>query len=87
MIAGGIVQYATNQSLLDFAKAALFDPMGFQNEEWMHQDRAGFDNASYGLRLRPVDMQKFGILFLNEGCWDGQQLLSKAWVSTIRISS
>jgi CubicO group peptidase (beta-lactamase class C family) len=82
LIAAGIVQLATNKTLLDFAKEALFDPMGFQNEEWMHQDRAGFDNASYGLRLRPIDMQKFGILFLNEGCWDGQQLISKQWIST-----
>jgi uncharacterized caspase-like protein/CubicO group peptidase (beta-lactamase class C family) len=82
MIAGGIVQYATKRSLMDFARAALFDPMGFQNEEWMHQDGAGFDNASYGLRLRPIDMQKFGMLFLNEGCWEGQQLLSREWVLT-----
>jgi CubicO group peptidase (beta-lactamase class C family) len=82
MIAGGIVQYATNQSLFDFANTALFNPMEFQNEEWMHQDRSGFDNASYGLRLRPVDMQKFGVLYLNGGCWGAEQLLSKEWVST-----
>jgi CubicO group peptidase (beta-lactamase class C family) len=81
MIAGGIVQYATKQSLFDFAKKALFNPMRFQNEEWMHQDRSGFDNASYGLRLRPIDMQKFGILYLNDGCWQTNQLLSKEWVS------
>jgi hypothetical protein len=67
---------------LDFGKASLFDPMGFQNEEWMHQDPSGFDNPSYGLRLRPIDMQKFGILFMNEGCWAGRQLLSRTWVST-----
>jgi CubicO group peptidase (beta-lactamase class C family) len=82
IIAGGIVQYATHQSLFDFAKAALFDPMGFQNEEWMHQDKAGFDNAAYGLRLRPVDMQKFGLLFMNQGCWEGRRLLSEKWVAT-----
>jgi CubicO group peptidase (beta-lactamase class C family) len=82
MIAGGIVQSATKQTLMAFGKTALFGPMGFRNEEWMHQDRSGLDNASYGLRLRPVDMQKFGILFLNQGCWDGAQLVSKEWVST-----
>src|SRR5262249_44099705 len=82
MIAGGIVQYATKRSLLDFGRNALFDLMEFKNEEWMHQDASGFDNASYGLRLRPIDMQKFGILYLNEGCWAGRQLLSKDWVST-----
>jgi CubicO group peptidase (beta-lactamase class C family) len=82
VIASGVVQLATNKTLLDFGKQVLFDPMGFQNEEWMHQDATGFDNPSYGLRLRPIDMQKFGILFLNNGCWERQQLISKEWALT-----
>ena len=53
------VQHATKQSMLDFAKRTLFSPMDFENVEWMHQDEAGFDNGAYGLRLRPIDMQKF----------------------------
>jgi CubicO group peptidase (beta-lactamase class C family) len=76
------VQYAAKKTLFDYAKETLFDPMGFSNEEWMHEDPAGFDNPAYGLRLRPVDMQKFGMLYLNQGCWNGQQLLSKEWIST-----
>jgi len=31
----------------------------------MGQDASGYDNGAYGLRLRPIDMQKFGVLFLN----------------------
>jgi CubicO group peptidase (beta-lactamase class C family) len=69
-------------SLLDFANQTLFQPMDFQNQEWMHEDSAGIDNGAFGLRLRPVDMQKFGILYLNDGCWNGKQLLSKKWIET-----
>jgi CubicO group peptidase (beta-lactamase class C family) len=79
-LAAGAVQWATKQSLFDFANTALFGPMGFENQEWMHQDYAAIDNGAYGLRLRPIDMQKFGVLFLNKGNWNGQQLLSRAWV-------
>jgi len=82
LIAAGAVQHATKETLLDFDKAALFGPMGFRNEEWMHQDSARIDNASYGLRMRPIDMQKFGILYLHEGCWNGHRLLSREWVQT-----
>jgi CubicO group peptidase (beta-lactamase class C family) len=78
----GVVQYATKRTLYDFAEANLFGPMQFENAEWMHEDAAAFDNGSYGLRLRPVDMQKFGILYLNEGCWEGRRLISSAWVKT-----
>ena len=73
------MQLATHETLLDFGTQALFDPMGFENEQWMHLDSAGYDNASYGLRLRPIDVQKFGMLFLNNGCWSGQQLIWNEW--------
>jgi len=82
VLAGGAVQYATGKRLFDFATDTLFARMGFKNAEWMHQDRRGLDLAAYGLRLRPVDMQKLGILYLNHGVWNGQQLLSAAWVDT-----
>jgi CubicO group peptidase (beta-lactamase class C family) len=80
-IAGGAVQYAGKDTLLGFGRAVLFDAMGFKNVDWMHQDPSGIDNPSFGLRLRPVDMQKFGLLYLNGGCWEGRQLLSRQWVS------
>jgi CubicO group peptidase (beta-lactamase class C family) len=82
ILIAGALQYLTKKTLLDFAKESLFDPMGFENEEWMHQDAAGFDNGSYGLRLRPIDMQKFGLLYMNSGCWEGKQLISSQWVDT-----
>jgi CubicO group peptidase (beta-lactamase class C family) len=81
MIIGGILQRATRARLFEFAETSLFGPMGFRNEEWMHRDPSSFDNPSYGLRLRPVDMQKFGLLYLNRGCWEGRRLLSSEWIS------
>jgi CubicO group peptidase (beta-lactamase class C family) len=82
MIASGLIENATGQSLLDFANSVLFGPMEFKNVEWMHQDVSGYDNAAYGLRLRPIDMQKFGVLYLAGGCWAGRQLVSSVWVKT-----
>jgi len=79
-LAAGMVEYNAHATLLDLAKRTLFGPMSFEHEEWMHEDKSRIDNAAYGLRLRPVDMQKFGVLFLNGGCWDGQQLVPRDWV-------
>jgi CubicO group peptidase (beta-lactamase class C family) len=80
MLAIGLVQYAAGKSALELAEEALFGPMGFQSYEWMHQDRSGLDLGGFGFRLRPIDMQKFGILYLNRGTWGGRQLLSRGWV-------
>jgi CubicO group peptidase (beta-lactamase class C family) len=33
-----------------------------------------------GLRLRPKDLLKIGQLMLNNGAWDGKQLISKEWI-------
>jgi CubicO group peptidase (beta-lactamase class C family) len=79
-IAAGIVQYTAKKSSLAFADEKLFGPMGFRNQEWMHQDGDGLDGGGYGLRLRPIDMQKFGILYLQGGRWNGRQLVPRAWV-------
>lgn len=81
LLAAGVVQYATGKTLLDFGRAALFDSLGFVNEEWMHQDRSGIDMGGYGFRMRPMDMQKLGLLYLHGGSWKGQQLLPADWIA------
>ena len=78
-ITTGILEYASNRSALELAEEALFRPMDFRNYEWMHQDRTGIDSGSYGLRLRAIDLQKLGILYLQRGVWDGRRLLSSDW--------
>ena len=80
LLTAGVVQYATGKTLLDFGRTTLFDPLGFANEEWMHADHSGVNMGGYGFRMRPMDMQKFGILYLNRGVWNGQQVLPADWV-------
>ncbi len=80
-LATGVLHYVTGKTVFDFADEALFQPMGFRNVEWMHQDASGIDNGGYGLRVRPIDMQKLGLLYLHHGMWQGKQLVSAAWVA------
>jgi CubicO group peptidase (beta-lactamase class C family) len=81
-LASGIITHASKMTALEYANARLFGPLEFRNQEWMHQDRAGIDNGAYGLRLRPIDMLKFGHLYLNEGVWNGRPIVPKEWVKT-----
>jgi CubicO group peptidase (beta-lactamase class C family) len=79
-IATGILTYAAHEPVLRFAEDHLFGPLGFEHHEWMHDDPAGIANGGYGLRLRPIDMQKLGVLYLHGGAWNGRQLVPRAWV-------
>jgi CubicO group peptidase (beta-lactamase class C family) len=81
LLATGALEYASHQSAFELATTWLFQPLGFRNAEWMHEDAAGIDNGSYGLRVRPVDMQKLGMLFDDGGVWRGQRIVSEAWVT------
>ncbi len=81
-LAIGMITQAAHTTALRFAEDNLFGPLGFEHYEWMHEDAAGNDHGAFGLRLRPVDMQKFGVLYLARGQWNGRQLLSAAWVDT-----
>lgn len=79
-LAVAALRNAAGKGVLEFAEEALFGPLGFQNYEWMHRDPSGLDNGGYGLRLRPIDMQKLGVLYLDHGRWNGRQLISQSWI-------
>lgn len=81
-IVSGIVAHAAHDSAFGFAEKALFAPLGFEAYEWMHRDAVGTDNGGYGLRLRPIDMQKLGVLYLDHGLWNGRRIFGATWDQT-----
>lgn len=46
---------------------------------WVRDSR-GIHAAGWGLTLSPADMAKIGQLYLNEGLWNGNRIVSKKWV-------
>jgi CubicO group peptidase (beta-lactamase class C family) len=52
----------------------------------MGQDSSGIDLGGYGIRLRPIDMLKFGQLYLQRGLWNGKPLLSSGWIDKAYVS-
>lgn len=74
-----IVSRACDADLLDFGKENLFDPLGVEPGDWI-TDWEGYRNGHADLHLRPRDMARFGLLYLNDGMWDGEQLVPAQWV-------
>jgi len=74
-----IIQETTGMSALAFAQKYLFEPLGVSDVIWS-ADLQG-NNCGWGdMKLSPHDMAKLGYLFLNDGVWDGQQVVSATWV-------
>ena len=75
-------QFDTYQEYLDFPYAALIDKIGM-NSMLIETDMAGnFVGSSYGWATTR-DWAKFGILHLNRGHWNGEQLFHPEWIDYI----
>ncbi|MCX2477703.1 serine hydrolase [Pedobacter sp. MC2016-15] len=82
-----IVQKVTGESVLQYLKPRLFEPLGITGMDW-ETDLKGINTGGWGLRLKTEDMAKFAQLFLQKGKWNGKQILPKSWVkkaSTAKI--
>ena len=72
---------SSSETLVDFAEECLFGPLGIERFEWVRFGPAGkMTFASGGASLRPRDMARLGVLYLNGGSWQGRQIVSRAWV-------
>jgi CubicO group peptidase (beta-lactamase class C family) len=74
-----ILEQATGMTALEFARQYLFKPLHIQDAMW-EQDPQGYYDGWGDLSLHPRDMAKLGFLFLHEGQWDGQHIVSRQWV-------
>jgi len=74
-----IVTKATGQTVLDYLKPRLFDPLGIERSQW-GKTAEGYTLGGYGLHVRTEDIAKFGLLYLQKGKWNGKQLLPEKWV-------
>jgi len=78
---GEVVRRASGMPLREFAERYLFSPLGISDFEWVgFQHDPDMALASSALYLRPRDMAKIGQLMLQEGTWQGQQVVSAEWV-------
>jgi len=74
-----ILQEQTGVRLDSFAAREIFSPLGISDYYWpLNQDGAA--RGYSGLYLRPRDLAKFGLLYLNGGLWEDRQLISESWV-------
>jgi CubicO group peptidase (beta-lactamase class C family) len=74
-----IVQKATGETVLDYLRPRLFEPLGIERPTWETSPQ-GITTGGYGLSIRTEDIARFGQLYLQKGEWQGRQLVPKAWV-------
>jgi CubicO group peptidase (beta-lactamase class C family) len=74
-----IVQKVTGKNLLEFLTPRLLEPLGIEGATWASNVQ-GINFGGWGLNLTSEDIAKFGLLYLQKGVWNGQQILSETWI-------
>jgi len=66
-----------------FPRKALLDKIGMRST-FLSTDRFGDFVLSSQVYTNARDLARFGLLYLNEGQWDGEQIISKEWIEFSR---
>ncbi len=74
-----IVQKCTGMKLVDYLEQKLFEPLGIEGATWSESPQ-GITAGGIGLNIKTEDIAKFGQLYLQRGVWQGESVLSEAWV-------
>lgn len=80
IVLGEVIKNATKMSIDDFSEKYLFEPLGIDSFEWSVQFENGEFDTSGGLKISSRDMAKIGVTFLNNGVWNGDQIVSEQWI-------
>jgi CubicO group peptidase (beta-lactamase class C family) len=76
---GIIVARACDTDLKSFGQEHLFDPLGAEIGDWK-KDLGGYNWAAGEIHVSARDAAKFGMLFLNDGQFEGNQIVPADWV-------
>lgn len=74
-----VLEKATGKDASTYAKEKLLDPIGMSHSV-LKKDASGGSLTFMGLSSTCRDMARFGYLMLQNGMWDGRQIVSPAWV-------
>ena len=74
-----ILTEATGKSTREYGEEKLFEPLGISDIQWA-VDLQGYYMGGDMLLIKPKDLAKFGLLYLQQGVWEGEQIVPKDWV-------
>jgi CubicO group peptidase (beta-lactamase class C family) len=78
---GAAVASATGAPFYAYARDRLFSPLGASGQYWIVSSYDTTVHTGGGLYLRAIDLARVGYLVLRQGLWNGQQLVSPAWLA------
>ena len=82
LLLGLVLERTTGVPVSRYLEDRLWKRLGMEAPaSWsLDSERSGFEKLESGLNARAIDFAKFGRLYLNQGRWQGEQIVPGAWV-------
>lgn len=82
ILLGMVIETATGQSVAGYTESRLWMRLGAEYEaSWsLDSESDRMAKMESGFNARAIDYAKIGLLVLNRGNWDGEQLISSGWI-------
>ncbi|MCC2647921.1 MAG: beta-lactamase [Nitrososphaeraceae archaeon] len=83
LLLGMILERTTHMNVSQYLEEKIWKPLGMEaSASWsLDSDAHGFEKMESGINARAIDFAKIGRLFLNNGNWNGKQIISEIWVN------
>jgi len=82
LLLGIVLERTTGRTVTQWLEDTLWNPLGAQYDGSVLIDsvEGGFEKMESGLTGRPIDILRLGVLYLDGGNWNGDQLIPNQWV-------
>ncbi len=82
LLLGMILERATHRPVATYLSQEIWQPIGMEADgSWsLDSEEDGFEKMESGINGRAIDFAKFGRLYLNQGEWNGKQVVPASWV-------
>ena len=82
---GMLVAEVSNMSVKEYLHEKIWSKIGMQDDAFYLTDKQEVEMSLGGLNVTLRDMAKFGQLYLNNGKWNGNQIVPSEWVANSTI--
>ena len=82
LLLGIILERSTGQSVSSYFEERIWTQIGTEFDvSWsLDSETSGFEKMESGLNFKSIDFIKIGTLLINQGRWNGRQIINPAWL-------
>lgn len=80
VVLGMVLEAATGESIALYLESRIWEPAGMTNDAVWLADDDGLEAAYCCLKATVRDQAKFGLIYLNNGFYNGSQIIPQQWI-------